>query len=105
MWKEKRKSRAEPSGNLQCLMPGRMRRQRWSSLRGRKNTVRALGHKLLGKRMLQNQRRYIRIDIRASSLVVQMVKNLPATQETWVRSLGQEDPLEKEMATDSSILA
>ena len=32
------------------------------------------------------------------------VKNLPARQETWVRSLGQEDPLEKEMATHSSIL-
>ena len=33
-----------------------------------------------------------------------MVKNLPAMQETWVRSLGQEDPLEKGMATHSSIL-
>ena len=39
------------------------------------------------------------------SLVTQMVKNLPAMQETWVRTLGQEDPLEKEMATHSSILA
>ena len=34
-----------------------------------------------------------------------MVKNLPAIQETRVRSLGREDPLEKEMATRSSILA
>ena len=34
-----------------------------------------------------------------------VVKNLPAKQEIWVRSLGQEDPLEKEMATHSSILA
>ena len=34
-----------------------------------------------------------------------MVKNLPAKLETWVQSLGQEDPLEKEMATHSSILA
>ena len=34
-----------------------------------------------------------------------MVKNLPAKQKTWVRSLGWEDPLEKEMATHSSILA
>ena len=34
-----------------------------------------------------------------------MVKKLPAMWETWVRSLGQEDPLEKEMATHSSILA
>ena len=39
------------------------------------------------------------------SLVAQSVKNLPAVQETWVRSLGWEDPLEKEMATYSSILA
>ena len=34
-----------------------------------------------------------------------MVKNLPAMQETWVQSLGREDPLEKRMATHSSILA
>ena len=34
-----------------------------------------------------------------------MVKNLPAMQETWIQSLGQEDPLEKEMAAHSSILA
>ena len=40
-----------------------------------------------------------------ASLVAQLVKNLPATQETRVWSLGQEDPLEKEMATHSSILA
>ena len=40
-----------------------------------------------------------------ASLVAQMVKNLPAMQETRVQSLGQEDPLEKEMATDSSILS
>ena len=39
------------------------------------------------------------------SLVAQTVKNLPAMQETWVPSLGQEDPLEKGMATLSSILA
>ena len=40
-----------------------------------------------------------------SSLVVPMVKNLPAMQEPEVRSLGLEDPLEEEMATHSSILA
>ena len=40
-----------------------------------------------------------------NSLVAQMVKNLPAMQETWVHSLSQEDPLEKGMATHSSILA
>ena len=37
--------------------------------------------------------------------MAQRVKRLPAMQETWVRSLGGEDPLEKEMATHSSILA
>ena len=37
--------------------------------------------------------------------MAQPVKNLPAMQEMWVRSLGQEDPLEKGMATHSSILA
>ena len=40
-----------------------------------------------------------------ASLVAQMVKNLPAMQETPVQSLGQEDPLEKGKATHSSILA
>ena len=39
------------------------------------------------------------------SLVAQMVKNPPAMQETWVKSLGWEDPLEKEKATHLSILA
>ena len=38
-------------------------------------------------------------------LVAQLIKNLPAIQETQVQSLGQEDPLEKEKATRSSILA
>ena len=39
------------------------------------------------------------------SLVAKMVKNLPAMQDTWVRSLGQEDPLQKGMATHFSVLA
>ena len=39
------------------------------------------------------------------SLMAQMGKNLPVMQETWVQSLGQGDPLEKGMATSSSILA
>ena len=39
------------------------------------------------------------------TLVAEMVKNLPAMQETWVQSLGREDPLEEEMATHCSILA
>ena len=45
------------------------------------------------------------IPLLLASLVAQRLKRLPAMQETWVRSLGQEDPLEKEMATHSSILA
>ena len=45
------------------------------------------------------------INILLASLVAQGVKRLPAMQETWVRSLDQEDPLEKEMATHSSTLA
>ena len=40
-----------------------------------------------------------------ASLVAQRLKRLPPMRETWVRSLGREDPLEKEMATHSSILA
>ena len=46
-------------------------------------------------------------EFRASPMA-QQIKNLPAvqeTQETWIQSLGQEDPLEEEMATRSSILA
>ena len=40
-----------------------------------------------------------------SIMVAQRLKRLPPVQETWVQSLGQEDPLEKEMVTHSSILA
>ena len=40
-----------------------------------------------------------------ASLVAQRLKRLPLMRDTWVRSLGREDPLEKEMATCSSILA
>ena len=42
---------------------------------------------------------------RGASLVAQLVKSLPEMQKTWVQSLGQEDPQEKEMITHSSILA
>ena len=40
-----------------------------------------------------------------ASLVAQMIKNQPVIEETWIQSLGQEDPLEKEMATHSSVHA
>ena len=43
--------------------------------------------------------------IQWASLVAQIVKNLPAMPETWVQSLGQEDPLKEGMVTHSSILA
>ena len=45
------------------------------------------------------------MQLMGSSLVAQRLKRLPSMQDTWVRSLGQEDLLEKEMATHSSILA
>ena len=45
------------------------------------------------------------ISLKGLPLVAQTVKNVPTMQETWVQSLGQEDPLKKEMATHSSILA
>ena len=45
------------------------------------------------------------LNIVGSSLLAQMVKNLPAMYATWTQSLGQEDPLEKRMATHCSILA
>ena len=45
------------------------------------------------------------LGVKMKSPVAQSVKNLPAVQETWVPSLGWEDPLEKEMAIHSSILA
>ena len=47
----------------------------------------------------------IRLRYLRTSLVAQMVKHLPTMRETWVWSLGQEDPLENKMATHSSILA
>ena len=47
----------------------------------------------------------IHIHLEGASLMTQMIKNLPIMQETWVLSLGQEDRLEKGMATHSSILA
>ena len=56
------------------------------------------------KRLLPNLQ-FVCIVDQGSSLVSQSVKNPPAMQETWVQSLGQEDPLEKAMATHCSILA
>ena len=47
----------------------------------------------------------MQLNDQVSSPVAQTVKNLPAMQETWVQSLGQEDLLQEEMATHSSVLA
>ena len=47
---------------------------------------------------------YLDLLVYRASLVAQMVRNLPPMQETWVWSLGQEDPLEKEVATHSTVL-
>ena len=55
--------------------------------------------KCMGNIFKANYNKYI------ASLVAQRVRHLPAVQETWVQSLGQEDPLEKELATHSSTLA
>ena len=51
------------------------------------------------------QRAEMGIKNRNTALLAQLVKNLPAVRQTWVRSLGWEDPLEKGKATHSGILA
>ena len=56
-------------------------------------------------REARGQRCWYKLLDYGASLMSQTVKNLPAIQETWVQSLGREDPLEKEMATHSSIFA
>ena len=60
---------------------------------------------LLSRQNEKNIYNYSYIHMLRASLVAQTVKNVPAMQETWVQSLGWEDPLEKGMATHSSILA
>ena len=57
-------------------------------------------------KILKNPKPPVSIKIwKRSSLVAQMVKNPPAMQKTWLQSMGWDDPLGKEMATHSSILA
>ena len=58
-----------------------------------------------GKREVQVDINLMDVQGFPRTLVTQLVKNLPAMQETWLQFLGQEDPLEKEMATHFSILA
>ena len=57
------------------------------------------------KKMVWLLKRFKSMPSPLASLVAQMAKSLPAMQETQIRCLGQEDPLEKGMATHSSILA
>ena len=56
-------------------------------------------------RLLHRQAESLPLAPLGAALVAQLGKNLPAVRETWVRSLGWEDPLEKGIATHSSILA
>ena len=95
------RSPGEGNGNplqCSCLENPRDRRAGWAAV----------------YRVAQNRTRLKRLSSSSSnlitrflvaSLVAQMVKHLPTMRETWVQSLGREDPLEKEMATHSSILA
>ena len=55
--------------------------------------------------MISLPKQFSHMRIKMDSLVAQMVKSLPAMQETRVQSLSQEDPLEKEMAPHSSVIA
>ena len=60
---------------------------------------------LPGKEHNPTHQQIIGLKLNGASPMAQMVKRLPVMQETWVRSLGQKDPLEKEMAIHSSTLA
>ena len=72
-----------------------------------KNSYQGTGSQLHAKEVRRSRRQILpgRWKECVASLVAQMVRNLPAMWETWVRSLGREDPLEKELATHSSVLA
>ena len=59
----------------------------------------------LSSTIIYHRYHYLPLQYSWASLVAQLVKNPPAMWETWVRSLGWEDPLEKGMANHSSILA
>ena len=65
----------------------------------------SLGSFLVIRRLLQDRLDKVCLEKGRASLLAQLVKNLPIVLETWVRSLGWEDPLEKEMTTHFSIIA
>ena len=93
-------SRASASASVLSMNPGLISfKSNWFDLLSAKRTLKSL---------LQHHNSKVSIlwrSLSLSSLVSQMVKNLAAMWETWVRSLGWEDPLERGMATHSSILA
>ena len=76
--------------------------QRWSAVLGLWSGPCTLGQQLSPEQVTLS---YMQRGVFDRYLVPQTVKNLPAMQDIWVQSLGQEDPLEKEMATHSRILA
>ena len=65
----------------------------------------SLGSFLVIRRLIQDRLDKVCLEKGRASLLAQLAKNLPIVLETWVRSLGWEDPLEKEMTTHSSIIA
>ena len=67
-------------------------------MKPKKSSIRGLAAALEGRHFGDRYQK------NTASFVAQLVKNLPAMQESWVGFLGQEDPLEKEMATHSYIL-
>ena len=84
----------------QLLQPSRLFLNSLSfhrALQGQNHQAQSLKHKLICLPCFK--------PVYQASLVAQMVKSLPAVQETWVQSLGEEGPLEKEMAAHSSVLA
>ena len=87
-----------PNTKISCPLP--MELECITLLSDDKSTELISHHQLEELRKSQKETPHVR-----ASLVAQLVKNLPAMQETRVRALGWEDPLEKEMATRSSILA
>ena len=78
----------------------------WAEKPGR---LQSLGSKIAGHNLVTKQKLWQNLvyhnKSRQASLGAQLVKHLPAVQETWVQFLGWKDPLEKEIATHSSILA
>ena len=70
-----------------------------------KTTLLAESEDELMSRLMEVKEENVKAGLKLNWTVAQLVKNLPAMQETWVQSLGWEDPLEKGMATHSSILA